>query len=491
MLQFRQRTVLGIEIVEDAVAIALVRGNGRRPTIKALFSASLPPSVDRESAKEVGSFVAEVLRDRGVSAGVCNVCVPRRSAIIKSLTLPLAEEGELPQMVRFQAERALPIPPASAQMDYAAHIAEDGASWEVTLAAARQEVAEWYSQLVEAAGLRLGAIDVSPFPLFVALQQYACRPIDESYLFVEVCARGALVGFVSRRRLIASRSLPVGTEDPGGLLLQLRRSAAAYAATEQEAERLILAGPSVTEALVAQIETELGMEAEVASHDDIVHAAQADEGPLPPEAFFSAVGVAIREVAPADHCFDLAASMFEVQERTAKTRRARRVAVAALCAVSILVAPWSVIQVRRHKIARFRQEFETLRPEGERLGRFRDGLKRYSPWANGRPHWLDALGVLSNESIMPYGIYMTSLSFSPASGARGEARPSPGAFECKMTGRARSDQYVYDLIDSLEASGAFQKTKSDYVRESRSREGRKGVDFSLTATYASSRGNTP
>ncbi|MBM4049378.1 MAG: hypothetical protein FJ279_30140, partial [Planctomycetes bacterium] len=85
------------------MAIAQVRRNGPQPFVRRLLSAPIPAEVDRQSAEQMGAFVGELLRGRGIATHVCQVAVPRKEAIVKALELPVAHERELPDMVSYQA----------------------------------------------------------------------------------------------------------------------------------------------------------------------------------------------------------------------------------------------------------------------------------------------------------------------------------------------------------------------------------------------------
>ena len=169
--------LVGLDIGTYGVrAVELVLG-GEAPVLERFAQVVLPTGAVREGEVVDAGAVTEAvrrlwseggLRQRRVVMGVAN-----QRVIVRQAELPLMSEADLQAALQFEAQELIPIPVEEAILD--SQIVEDivgpegEARMRILLAAAQREMVRTHLAAVEAAGLRVTAVDVVPFALVRAL----------------------------------------------------------------------------------------------------------------------------------------------------------------------------------------------------------------------------------------------------------------------------------------------------------------------------------
>jgi type IV pilus assembly protein PilM len=171
----RNGSVVGLDIQPGYVAAAKARANGA-VLIEKAASAALDAETVREGEVLNQEALAATLRelfsrsglDRRVRIGVAN-----QRTVMRMLEVPpFSDQRELAAAVRFQAEDQMPMPLASAAIDFRPLGVVDtpaGARQRVLLVAAQLDTVQRLLAAVRAAGLQAEGIDLSAFALIRSL----------------------------------------------------------------------------------------------------------------------------------------------------------------------------------------------------------------------------------------------------------------------------------------------------------------------------------
>lgn len=180
--------------------------------------------------------LAEALKSAGVGDRKYLLALSRRSALFREFDLPFAEPEELRQMVRFQLERDLPLPPDEIRYSWTAHEGEDGKLRIQAVAVPRADLDPLLEEL-GAAGLSPEGATVSVFGLT------AFAPSDGESLVAALTEKEMELAVVRKERLLFSRSAQRGGDVAEQLAGELDRTVRSFAgrAPDGSADRLVLA----------------------------------------------------------------------------------------------------------------------------------------------------------------------------------------------------------------------------------------------------------
>src|SRR5436190_12521792 len=167
--------VVGLDIQPGLVAAVQVRVNGAILAERAA-AAALPADAMREGDVMDPAAVTEALRElfagsrlgKRVRVGVAN-----QRTVMRTLELPpVSDPKELAAAVQFQAQDQIPMPLASAVMDFHALGVVDtpaGPRQKVVVVAAQRDMIERLLAVVRGAGLTPVGVDLSAFAMIRAL----------------------------------------------------------------------------------------------------------------------------------------------------------------------------------------------------------------------------------------------------------------------------------------------------------------------------------
>jgi type IV pilus assembly protein PilM len=280
---------LGVDIGSAAIKAVEARRGSRGIELVRYGIAPTPPGAVVEGGivdgRAVAGALAALLRTAGIRRREAVVSVAGPNVLSRILRLPPIPHEEVKQAIRWEAERHLPFPVEEAVLDaqVVGEVTEDGQrQLEVLLAAAPEAMAMSCVQVLEEAGVRAAAVELSalamvrvltlrPLPGTVAMVNLGAsttevaivrggvpqvtRTVAEGagVLLKEIAAAGGEGGSAGRGAL-------VGVLD--ALTAQLRRSfdffRAQYAG--QQVDRILLCGGG---ARAAELDRHLALEMEV------------------------------------------------------------------------------------------------------------------------------------------------------------------------------------------------------------------------------------
>jgi type IV pilus assembly protein PilM len=171
--------VVGLDIQPGLIAAAQVRVNGAILAEQAA-AAELPADAMREGDVADPAAVTQALRELFASSRLgkrVRVGVANQRTVMRTLELPpVSDAKELAAAVRFQAQDQIPMPLASAVMDFHALGVVDtpaGPRQKVVVVAAQRDMIDRLLTVVRGAGLTPVGIDLSAFALIRSLHTSA------------------------------------------------------------------------------------------------------------------------------------------------------------------------------------------------------------------------------------------------------------------------------------------------------------------------------
>jgi type IV pilus assembly protein PilM len=171
----RAPDLVGLDIQPGYVAAVQAHVNGGI-VVEQAAGAPLPPDTVREGEvfdeRALGEALQELFRDSGLGKRV-RVGLANQRTVLRTLELPpVNDRKELAAAVRFQAEDQVPMPLASAVLDFhslGVFDTPNGQRQRVIVVAAQREMVERLLRAVRHAGLRPEGVDLSAFALIRSL----------------------------------------------------------------------------------------------------------------------------------------------------------------------------------------------------------------------------------------------------------------------------------------------------------------------------------
>jgi type IV pilus assembly protein PilM len=168
-------SVVGLDVQPGYVAAVQAHVNGGI-VVERAAGAPLAPDIMREGEvldeRELGVALRELFQDAGLGKRV-RVGLANQRTVLRTLELPpVTDRKELGAAVRFQAEDQVPMPLASAVLDYhslGVFDTPNGPRQRVIVVAAQREMVERMLRAVQYAGLRAEGVDLSAFALIRSL----------------------------------------------------------------------------------------------------------------------------------------------------------------------------------------------------------------------------------------------------------------------------------------------------------------------------------
>jgi type IV pilus assembly protein PilM len=168
-------SVVGLDIQPGYVAAVQAHVNGGI-VVERAAGAPLAPDIMREGEvldeRELGVALEQLFGEAGLGKRV-RIGLANQRTVLRTLELPpVTDRKELDAAVRFQAEDQVPMPLASAVLDYhslGVFDTPNGPRQRVIVVAAQREMVERMLRAVQHAGLRAEGVDLSAFALIRSL----------------------------------------------------------------------------------------------------------------------------------------------------------------------------------------------------------------------------------------------------------------------------------------------------------------------------------
>lgn len=431
--------ITAIELGTDRVAATTARGNGGGVEV-----------VQSGSAVIGAEGLKAALAACGIGGGRAVLVVPRGQAILRDFEVPAGDPAELVAMVRFQAERELPLPLEQVRWSWIETGRADG-KVRVQVAAVERETADARVQDLGEAGVRIDGIYVSSYGLL------SLAPPGTAAL-IEVSAGEAEVLVARDGRMAYSHTAPV-PEGAEALAQEVSRTLLAWSArySEEAPRTVILAGTGEeAERLARDLAAVLSREVRTAGPGDLETA--------PATGLCAALlrGTALPDLLHPPE-----------PPKQSKFTRGRRVGALA-AAVVVLLFAWAQVSLadREDELEQKRARLAELKPQVKEILRIEEQTALAHEWYRDRNAWIPTLQALVEE-IGTAELWIT-----------GATLESKGAV--RFQGRTKDEKHVRDLVAALAArSDLFHEVKRESTRSNQGK-GEYRMDFLVRAVLAGS-----
>lgn len=457
---------------EARLLVASVRGG--EVTIDDAFAApDLTEEGGRQDAAKVGEKIAAALAARRISGVETLVAVGRSSIELKRLSLPPAPDEDLPDLVRFQAEREFTSLSDESPLDFLPLTTDPQQARVVLAAAVTADLVEQINTTCQQADLKPRRLVLRPCAA-ASLLRRRTKPDEPAAvrLLVDLLADEVDLTVLDGDQVILLRTARMSgavaddTTNIAPLVAEIRRTIAA--AQNQLAGRgleqvYLCSGADQYAALAERIQQSLGIPTRRFDPFDGVRKKAALSADLPPHAgrFAPLVGMVLDEadrVAPGIDFLNP-----RRRPKPASRRRTYTLTGAAVAAVALLAGGWLYYQsyLMNDEIALLQKQIGQQRQLLDKQADVSKTVAEIDKWAAGDILWLDELRELSAEFPDAQQAMLTELRINPhADGG-----------EIQLEGLVR-DTSVVDTLETglrddvhvVEGQGAQQETDPDHYR---------------------------
>jgi Tfp pilus assembly PilM family ATPase len=264
--------LLAIEWDRFEARVAVARRQGSNVMIEQAFCVSLLPREPGQTFADtnIGQRLAAALAARRVSRGDALVAVGRASIELRMLSLPPAPEEELPEMVRFLAQREFTALGEDWPIDFVPvdQTVEGGAR--VLAAALSPKIVGQIRETCGEGELKVHRLVMRPFAAASLLKRHGPRGIGHIQLMVDLLSEEADLTVLRDRAVGLMRTVrlpgePKSQEQADALLGEIRRTMAAAQNQMggQQVQTVVLCGSGDEhETLTKKIESDLSLKVE-------------------------------------------------------------------------------------------------------------------------------------------------------------------------------------------------------------------------------------
>jgi Tfp pilus assembly PilM family ATPase len=402
-------SLLAIEWDGYEARVAVARRRGGDVVIDHAFCVALSPRDPGQTFADVnvGERIAAALAARHIGRAETLVAVGRASIELRLLTLPPADDDELPEMVRFQAMRQFSTLGEDWSLDFVpVGSTAEGAS-SVLAAAISPKLVAQIQKTCQAADLTPKRLVLRPFAAASLLCRRSERAASRVRLMVDLLTDEADLTVLIDRSVIFMRTvrLPAkldATQQADELVAEVRRTMAAAQNQlgGQGVESLVLcAAGDEHGALKDLLAAKLSLP--VAAFDPFEGVRVGPElrshPPDAPGRFAPLLGLLLDEAAQTPHAIDF---LHPRQKAVAPSRR-RTVVLAAAVVATLLLAlvgyVWLLFADLAAEKARLGAELKRLQRESKSAAKSIKRMEEIERWTRGDVVWLDELYELSDE----------------------------------------------------------------------------------------------
>ena len=171
---------------------------------------SLGPEGMQEATRQVAVVrgLQSLLTERAFSARNVNVCAPGFHVFSKFVKLPPVDTSKVTQIIQYEAQQNVPFPLEEVVWDYQILGTTPSGELEVLLVAIKSDVVEATFSSVEAAGLKLQLVDVSPAALCNAFR-YNYGDLQGCTMLLDIGAKTSNLLFFDGEN-VYSRGINIG-----------------------------------------------------------------------------------------------------------------------------------------------------------------------------------------------------------------------------------------------------------------------------------------
>ena len=435
------------------IRAAVGTASANSPSVQKVVAFDLSSGGDTDEVMTMADTIAAGLKEQKVGKGDAVVVVDRTTAELRVLSVPPVPDDELPDVVRFQANREFTSVSEGWLIDFISLPSSPNGQRRVLAGAISPQVAAQIRGACDTAGLNLKKVILRPFASGSLLSKAGM--LQEDCVLIEMLGDAADLTVYAQGELQLTRSIRLSAEASEEALIkqmqmELKRTLTSFQNQQHDAaiKRVILMAP---ESLAGSLEKELaeGTGLQCLSVD--------------PWSVFKNIGSAKRHV-PADSeqlgavlgglctpAGDFSEIDFVNPTRPpAPPSNRRRNALIAATAATLLASVGGLYWVQSSQLD---AQLTQLQQEVGKMGRedqtHQDRLKEIEmleSWVGNRPNWLAEMGEMSQDFPLPDDAIVDNLGLA--------LDEKNQLAVIKITGKASSAEAIRRLETELRDPGA-------------------------------------
>ena len=397
---------LAIEWDDHELRALVASTTVRNVSIERAAAIALPSEEGKDPSPEViGKALVDWVREQGLSRCSTLVAVGRASIELRRMSLPPAPDDELPEMVRFQAQREFSSLTEDSPLDFLPLSGDATKPRQVLAAALSPELLSQIRSVCDAAGLRAERVVLRPCAT-AAVVRHSVGVVDEgASLVIDPLLDEVDLSVLLGEKVVFIRTvlLPHVAEDEKQyrpLLGELRRTIAAFHNQFREvriSSITVCGDPGQRAALAESIEQEFSLPTNVLHPLETVGGTAALKAKMPehPGRFAPLVGMILDETT-GTHAIDFLNPRKKPEAKS--NRRAYVLAAAAALLMAGFYAWWQYDRIsdKRHSVESLqRQISDTRQHYEEQLAATKERADRLDQWTQTDVPWLDELSEAS------------------------------------------------------------------------------------------------
>ncbi len=236
--QFKQKGFVGIDLGSYAIKVAEVVPGKTAPLLKAFGQIRLPAGCISGGVLKEPEVVSTKLRKLSSNLRLNNkravVSLSSYAAIIKRVHIDLEDGKDLEAIIYEEAEAQIPFNLEDVYIDYQL-LSENEKSYDILLVAARKEIVDEVTNIVQNAGLKPVIVDIDILALG-NLVEYIYQP-DGAVIIIDIGATKSSVLLWEDGSLLVSRDIAIGSHDINEELRDVLN------VTVEDLEKIKISGP--------------------------------------------------------------------------------------------------------------------------------------------------------------------------------------------------------------------------------------------------------
>jgi Tfp pilus assembly PilM family ATPase len=421
------RRLVAIEWDNHQVRVAVATVNGQVVVDEAIELELSEGSASGESAeweKAAGEQVARALAPAILGKSDVLIAVPRSSVELKSLSLPPAPDDELPDLVRFQAQRDFNALGDDWPLDYVPLDDDPTQSRTVLAAALPPAVVDEVKRLCNARAWKLLRLVLRPSAAASLFNRAVPDPQDGVRLIVDVGADEADLSVMVAERTVFMRTarLPsdvvAAPEQGQPLVAEIRRTLAAAnnQLGDKRVEAIYLSGDGESHrALAGRIAGDLGLPTKVFDPwGDVQRGKRLKKSPPENPARFAALlGILADESASARPAIDFLNPRKKPAPKSQRGRWALYGGAAAAVVACAVGWVWMSLLSLDNTIRTLDEQHRGLVKQSDKYKEYARQEAELSKWTRNGVVWVDELEHLSRKFPRAENGMVTSLTIAP------------------------------------------------------------------------------
>jgi type IV pilus assembly protein PilM len=157
-------------------------------------------------SKDISRGIRAILEEAGISSTMANFSIPDFASFFTTFSLPPMTKDELPQAIRFEARRHIPLSLSEVTLDWqiVKGSGDEKSDIKILLVAVSNQIISQYQGLVRLSGLKLGNLEAEIFGLLRATIKD-----DKPTILLDIGAQSSTISAVIGKKLKSSYSFDI------------------------------------------------------------------------------------------------------------------------------------------------------------------------------------------------------------------------------------------------------------------------------------------